>query len=92
MSIDKAAQSRATTFEEEIDPDHHEAVRLLLCHGSRGRYLIYFWALSCQVLAVNDKYSNTLSDKQVFRSLRVEVLGLRFRQTTSREEGYLWVV
>ena len=59
MSIDKAAQSRATTFEEEIDPDHHEAVRLLLCHESRGQISNIFLALSCQVLAVNGKYSNT---------------------------------
>lgn len=42
MSIDKAAQSRATTFEEEIDPDHHEAIRLLHM-GAGGRYLTYFW-------------------------------------------------
>lgn len=58
MSIDKAAQSRATAFEEVVDPDRHEAIRLLLCHGSRGQISDIFRALPCQVLAVNGKYSN----------------------------------
>lgn len=86
MSIDKAAQSRATTFEEEIDPDHHEAIRLLLYHGSRGRYLTYFGTI---MLSFSCKWQvqQHLSDKQVFRSLRVEVLGLQIQANYQQRGG-----
>lgn len=43
MSIDKKAQSRVTTLEEVIDPDHHEEIRLPLCHGSRQAYILHIF-------------------------------------------------